>query len=190
MATNDILLRVGTPQISFGDHLTDFSGGTTKNALEVGTPTDVQIDCTSVANGAGRESAKFDFGATRAEQYSIMCSIEFATAPVTGEKVNLYLAPSPISTPANGNPQSIDGVDAAAPSGVTTLQELLDACQLIGTATCSADATGTVQTMFAGVFSPTERYGIFIPVNDTSDAFHSDMVETHFVFNPVITEIQ
>ncbi len=187
---NEVLQKVGT-QISFGDHAGDFVGGATKTSIEIGVPTDVQLALVSVAAGAGRESAKFDFGATRARAYSIECALEFATAPVTGEVVNLYLAPTPESVAANGNVQSIDGVDAAAPSGHSTLKELTDACMWIGSGVCSADATATVQTMWCGTFSPPERYGILIFVNDTSDAiFATDDIECNVVFNPIIDEIQ
>lgn len=185
---NDVLERVGT-QIVFADHATDFVGGAAKTSLEV-AGTDVQLDLTGLTAGSGRESAKFDFGATRAKRYSIMASLEFATAPVTEEVVNLFLAPSPIATAANGNPQSIDGVDAAAPSGHSTLVELLAACRHIGSFVCSADATATVQTAWCGTFSPPERYGILIVVNDTSDDMHSDAVEAHIVFDPIITQVQ
>lgn len=188
MAT-EILVKQGA-QISFADHATDFVGGATKTGIELAGQTDVQIDLTDLGAGAGRESAKFDFGATRAARFSILGTLEFATAPVTGELVNLYLAPSSISTAANGNIQSIDGVDAAAPSGHSTLAELTADCQLIGSFVCSADATGTVQNFYGGTFSPTERYGILILVNDTSDAIHSDAVECNIIFTPIIDEAQ
>lgn len=186
---NEVLIKVGK-QINFADHATDWAGGAAKTSLEQGTPTEVQLDLTGLVAGAGRESAKADLGATRAARYSVVASLEFATAPVTGEVISLYWAPSPDATAANGNIQSIDGADAAAPSGHSTLQELTDACQLIGVGVCSADATATVQTVFFGIFSPAERHGILIVVNDTSDDFHSDAVETHIVFNPVIDEVQ
>lgn len=186
---NEVLVKVGT-QISFGDHAGDFIGGAAKTSIEQGTPLDVQLALVGVAAGAGRESAKFDFGATRAARYSILASLEFATAPVTGEIVNLYLAPSSDATAANGNVQSIDGVDADAPSGHSTLKELTDACLWIGSFICSADATTTVQNAYCGMFSPPERYGILIVVNDTSDAIHSDDVECNVVFDPIVDEIQ
>ena len=185
---NEVLQKVGT-QISFADHATDFVGGATKTSIEV-AGTDVQIDLTGLAAAAGRESAKFDFGAIRARKYSILGTLEFATAPVTGEVVDFYLAPTSNSTAANGNVMSIDGVDAAAPSGFSTLKELTDACKWIGSFVCSADATTTVQNASCGVFSPPERYGILIVVNNTSDAIHSDAVECNIVFNPIVDEIQ
>lgn len=187
---NEVLIKVGAQQISFADHATDFAGGATKTSIEVTGQLDVQLDLTGLGVGLGRESAKFDFGVKRAASYSILATLEFATAPVTATFVNLYLAPTSNSTAANGNIQSIDGVDAAAPSGHSTLKELTDACQYIGSLICSADASATVQNMSGGVFSPPERFGILIVVNDTNDLIHTDAVECNIVFNPIIDEIQ
>ena len=187
--TNEVLQKTGT-QICFADHATDFGGGAAKTSLEQGTPTDVQIDLTSLADGAGRESAKVDLGATRAPAYSVMAAIEFAATPTSGEVVELYWAPSPDGTAANGNPMEIDGADAAAPSGIGTLAELVDSCLFIGNFICTDDATGSVQSQPVGILHPPERYGILIVKNESGAAFHSDAVESHVVFNPIIDEVQ
>lgn len=186
---NEVLLKVGT-QITFADHGTDFIGGAAKTSLEQAGSTDVQLDTTDVADTAGRESVKIDLGATRAARYSVMASMEFAATPTTGALVELYWAPSPDATAANGNPMNIDGADAAAPSGIGTLAELVAVCQFIGVFVCTNDATGAVQTGFIGTFSPAERYGILIVKNESGAAFHSDAVETHIVFDPIVDEIQ
>ena len=143
-----------------------------------------------MADGSGRESAKFDFGATRAASYSVMASLEFAATPTTGQVVEFYLAPSPISAAANGNPMNIDGVDAAAPSGIGTLVELIISCLFIGNFINTNDFTGAVQTAYIGTFSPPERYGILIVKNESGAALHSDAVECHVVFNPIVDEVQ
>lgn len=187
---NEILLKVGAAQIQFADHATDWANGAAKTSLHVATPTEVQIDMTSLANTAGRESAKVDLGATRAARYSVMASIEFAATPTIGKLVELYWAPSPISTAANGNPMNIDGVDAVAPSGIGTLAELVAVCQFIGVFVCTDDITTAIQTAYVGVFSPPERHGILIVKNESGAAFHSAMVETHIVFNPIVDEVQ
>jgi hypothetical protein len=186
---NEALIKVGA-QIIFADHATDFVGGAAKTSLEQSGATDIQIDTTDLADTAGRESAKVDLGATRAARYSVMASMEFAATPTTGALVELYWAPSPDSAAANGNPQNIDGVDAAAPSGIGTLAELVAVCQFIGVFVCTNDATGAVQTAYVGTFSPAERYGILIVKNESGAAFHSDAVETHIVFDPIIDELQ
>lgn len=186
---NEVLIKTGT-QLSFADHATDFAGGTAKTSLEQAGATDVQIDLASLADTSGRESAKVDLGATRAQRYSVMAAIEFAATPTIGELVELYWAPSPDATASDGNPMQIDGVDAAAPSGIGTLAELVKVCQFIGVFTCTDDITTDVQVGHIGVFSPAERYGILIVKNESGAAFHSDAVETHIVFNPVIDEVQ
>ena len=188
MAT-EILQKTGAQQIIFADHATDFAPAT-KTDLEVAGSLNVQLDLTSVADAAGRESAKFDFGATRAAAYSAMASFEFAATPVTGEVVELYLAPSPESVAADGNVMNIDGVDAAAPSGIGTLAELVAASMFIGLFICTNDATGAVQTAYIGRFAPPERYGILIVKNESGAAFHSDAVEIHIVFSPIKDESQ
>lgn len=177
------VIQVGT-QIIFADHGTDFAGGTAKSSLEVAPATDVQIDLTSLADGSGRESAKVDFGASRAHSYSVIASLEFAATPTTGEVVAFHWAPSPISTAGNGNIMNIDGVDANAPSGIGTLAELIAASDFIGNFFCTNDITTNVQTARVGVLYPTERYGILIVENQSGAALHSDAVEHHVVFNP------
>ena len=177
-------------QFVFADHATDFVGGAPQFSLEQAGSTDVQLDSTSVADTAGRESAQVDLGATRARIYSFIATLEFAATPTTGETVEFYWAPSPDSVAANGNPMNIDGVDAAAPSGIGTLAELQAACDFIGPAVISNDATASVQTVVIGRYSPPERYGILLVVNESGAAFHSDAVETHISMVEILPEVQ
>lgn len=184
----ELLEKVGT-QICFADHAGDFNPAA-KTDLRVGTPTEVQLSLASLANDAGRESAKFDFGATRAPAYAIMAAFEFAATPTSAKQVLIYLMPSPQSTAANGNPMQIDGADAAAPSGIGTLAELKAASKLIGVFNTTDDATANVQVAFCGEFSPPTRYGSLLVVDASGAAFHSDDVECHIVFDPIIPESQ
>lgn len=185
---NEILQKFGT-QIIFADHLTDFIGGSVKNSIVV-SGTNVQIDLTTLSDAAGRESAKFDFGVKRAVTYSCLAAIESdATGFTTGQTVDFYLASSPISAAANGNPGQIDGVDADASSGTGTLAELLVQCMFIGSLVVE-NTINTVQIGHVGIFSPPERYGILIVVNNGGQSFISDAVEHHIVFNSIIDEIQ
>ncbi len=189
---DQLVLGVGT-QIIFADHGGDFVGGPTKTSLEV-AGTDVQLDLTDLADGSARESAKVDLGANRAPAYSVMAAFEFETSPLptAGDVVELYWAPSPIDTAANGNPMQIDGVDAAAPSGIGTLAELVKLCDFIGNFIVSNDGTGEgVQVGSVGILVPKERHGILIVKNEAGNAaaFHSDAVESHVVFNPITENI-
>jgi len=186
---NEVLVKVGT-QILFADHSGDWAGGAAKTTLEVGTPTEVQLDLTGLTDTNGRESAKADLGATRAEAYSVMASFEFAATPTTAATVDLFWAPSPVSAAANGNPMNIDGVDAAAPSGIGTILELKSACQFIGAFKTTDDPTTAIQTGFVGTLFPSERYGMLLVVNESGAAFHTDVVECCVAFNPIIREVQ
>lgn len=190
---NEILQKVGT-QILFGDHAGDYVGGTGNNKLEVGTPTEVQIACASLAAGAARQSAKVDLGATRARAYSVMMSLEMATDPVAGEMVDLFWSPSPSSTAAVANGGGCSGADAAyAGYAASTLQEGLDNLIWIGSMNLAVmdDSDGVPQLEMIGVFSPPDRYGSLVVRNGSAaDAFHADDIEFGVSFQPIVDELQ
>jgi hypothetical protein len=149
------------------------------------------MSLTGLVDGSGWESVKVDLGATRAETYSVMAAFEFAATPTTGATVNLFWAPSPQATAGNGNPAQIDGLDAAAPSGIGTLAELLKQAIQIKPFVCSDDTTSEgVQVGSVGTFAPPERYGILIVENRSDANFHSDDVEMHITFDPIIPQFQ
>lgn len=176
------------PQILFRDS-TDYAPAAA-NTISKGTPTAVQIDLTSVANNAARQSTKFDLGGDRAPAYAVRAAFELAATPTAGALIKLYLAPSSSATAANGNPGGVSGSDSAYAGYSSNLDASLKQLQLIGTFVCTAQATATIQVAECGVFYPTERYGTLIVDNDSGAAFHSDMVESSIVFDPIIPEIQ
>lgn len=185
---NSIYRRVGT-QICFADHTTDFSP-TTANDLTQGTPSEVQIDLTSVADGAARQSNKVDLGEQRAPAYSVVAAFEIAATPTAGDYIELYWAPSPDPTAANGNPGGVSGSDAAYAGYSSNLAASVKQLDYIGNFICTAQATGTVQVAKVATFSPSERYGTLVVKNESGAALHSDAVEMHIVFNPIIDEVE
>jgi len=185
---NEVLLKVGT-QLSFADHAGDFAP-TAANDLEQGTPTNVQLALASVGDTAARQSAKADLGATRAASYTVMAALELAATPTAGDLIELYWAPSPDPTAANGNPGGVSGSDAAYSGYSSNLADSVRQLMRIGAFVCTAQATATVQVSYCGRFSPPERYGSLIVKNESGAAFHSDDVECHIVFDPVIDEVQ
>jgi len=182
---NEVLQKVGT-QLSFADHAGDFNP-TAVNDLQQGTPTDVQIALASLADGSARQSAKADFGATRARAYSVMAAIETGVA-TSGDVIEFYWAPSPDPTAANGNPGYVSGSDSAYDGGVAELAEGLEQLQFIGSMVCSADAA--VQIALIGILLPSDRYGTLVIVNQSGASLHTDDVESHVVFTPIVDEIQ
>lgn len=192
MATNRINTIVGS-QFVFADHATDYVGGTGNNSLEIAGSTDVQIDCTSLAAGAARQSAKCDLGATRAPAYSVMMSLEMATDPTAGELVSLYWSPSPDSSAAVANGGGCSGSDAAYTGySASTLAEGLANLIYIGSMELAVmnDADGVPQLEYIGVFSPPDRYGSLVVYNGSAAvAFHSDAVEFAVSFNAIHDDI-
>ena len=185
---NEILQKVGTA-IVFG-----VSGSF--SPADAGTQWASSISDTltlaGLADGAGRQSDKVDLGATRAAQYACFGCVDFTgETPTAGAHVDYYWAPSTSSTPANGNVAGNSGADAAAPGGALgsiTLAEFLDMCQYIGSLTVHDGAV--VQNGFVGIFTPSDRYGQLVVVNESGDAFEADDVEMHQVLVPIIDELQ
>lgn len=167
---------------------TDHAPATANN---LGTRTD-QIDCTSLAAGAARESDKLDFGANMDVEYVLSAAIEFATAPTAGEVVNFYMGWSNNATAASANPGGLTGSDAAYAGYSANLADSLKQLTFIGSMSLTVQATTTVQIATGiGTFSPRERYGILVVENASAgDAFHSDMVETSFVLQPRTLQVQ
>ena len=185
----DITVEVGT-QIRF------FVGGSfapvdPATNWTIGTPTDVVMTMASLADTAGRQSDKFDFGANRANRYECLSSVDFTLeTPVAGERLDYYFAPSTSSTQANGNVAGNSGADAAAPGGALggiTLAEFLKLCDYIGPLIVHDGAV--VQNGKVGVFSPSSRHGQLIVVNESGDVLEADDVETHTVFNPLVDDV-
>ena len=182
-----------TLQVSVGTQIRFFVTGSFSPADDgtnwtIGTPTDVVLTLSAVADAAGRQSTQVDLGATRSAYYEVLGCVDFTgeTPDATGT-VDYYWAPSTSGTAANGNVAGNSGADGAAPAGAVgspTLAEFLALCQYIGSLATSNNAS--VQNGVVGLFSPSSRYGQLIVVNNSGDAFEADDVEMHQVFNPVV----
>ena len=179
MAT-EILIKSGTPVV-WAD-TTDYAG-------DLGTRTH-QLDLTSVAASAARQSAKADLGATRAAVFAVTVAIEFDVAPTSGNVVSVWFAPSPSATAATANPGGASGSDAAY-TGTTgdSLADSILQLTLIGNLVCTSDVATVVefQTFY---FSPEHRYGSVIIYNEADQAFEGDAIEMGVAFTPIIDESQ
>jgi hypothetical protein len=184
---NEVLLKTGTA-IVLGKSASH-SPAANNN---LGTITD-EIDLTSLAAGAARQSAKFDFGSTRARRYAIFAALEWATAPAAGavESVDIYLAFSPSGTAAVANPGGVSGSDSAYAGYSSNLDDSLKQLTFIGSSIATVQATGTVQIATVGTFTPIERYATLVVDNSSaSDNLHNDMVEMSILITPIVDEIQ
>lgn len=190
MALPDSILHVvGTNQSFRFRDSTDFSPSA-NSVITEGTPTDVQIDCTSLADAAARQSAKVDLGANRAPGFFVRAAIEFAATPSDGEYVEFRWAPSSSATAAVGNPGAVSGSDGAYTGYNSNLGTSKDQLLYIGRMIVTANATTTVQIAEVGYFRPPTRYGSLVIINESGAAFHSDMAEFAVVFQPDLPQIQ
>lgn len=158
----------------------------------IGTPTDVALTLSALANAAGRQSLKVDLGAVRARKYALLGCVDFTgETPVALQYIDYYWAPSTHATQANGNVAGNSGADAAAPDGALggiTLAEFKDMCIPIGRLKIHDGAC--VQNGFVGYLYPPTRYGQLLVVNEADDAIEADDVENHQVLCPIVDEIQ
>ncbi len=158
----------------------------------IGTPTDVVLTLAGVLNGAGRQSTKVDLGAVRASRYAVFGCVDFTgETPTQGERIDYYWLPSTHATAANGNVVGNSGLDADAPGGAVGSALLADMkvmAQYIGSLIIHDGAA--VQNGYVGTFSPAERHGQLLVINESGDVFEADDVEMHQVMNPIVDEIQ
>lgn len=184
--SNEIRVKTGTSII-----LAD-STHSPNSVNNLGARTD-QINLTSLAAGAARQSDKFDFGALRASAYNLAAAIEFAGDPIEGETVDFYLAFSPNQSPAEANPGGVSGSDSAYTGYSSNLDASLEQLFRVGSLILTDNYTPTVQKdTNIGVFSPPEQYATLIVVNNTAaDVLMSDAEEMSVRISPsFLYEIQ
>jgi len=183
---NEVLVKEKT-QILFNNSAT-YAPATALNDIEVGTPTDVQIDLTAILDTEARASTKADLGALRAAAYSVIAAIEMQATPVTGEVIEFYWAPSAVSVAGTGNPGGVTGTDADYTGSPATLAEGVAKLIFIGVMVMSADAN--IQVDFIGILVPPTRFGMLVVKNEAGATTGADVVETAIAFDPIVDEVQ
>ena len=184
---SETLLKYGTPQLLFADHVGDFGSAptTAANSLIIGTPTDVEMTLDTIgASGVAWQSDKTaTLGATRPPLYRVDACIEFAVAPAEGDTVDFYWAGSPSATAGTGNPGGVTGADGTFTDSTGNLGEM----QYIGSLICRANVICIGKV---GMFSPEHLYGSLVLVNQVAQTFATTADETHITLTPIIYEGQ
>lgn len=186
MATNQILMTPGTALV-FAK--AGYTGGTNRT---LGAQTDL-LDMIGLTTLQARAGTKADLGASHAELYSVDMEMEMATDPVSGETWDIYWSESHSATAAIGNMAGTTGVDADyAGYDTLTLAESLKQLIFIGSLVMGANNTADgVQIGHVGIFAVTQRWGMLVAHNNTSDtAFATDSNEMAVRLTPIIPEIQ
>jgi hypothetical protein len=179
---NEVLTTIGSPTTLCLADATDFDNDP--------IPDTDQIDLTSLANAAARQSAKFDFGAKWAGKYSVMCSFEIDVAPASGAVVDVYIAPSIEATAGDSNPGGVSGADAAyTGTAGDSIADSLKQLDFIGSVICTADADPVMQTQ-SFVYAPHCRYASLVVFNQSGQAFVGDATHHFIIFTPIVPEIQ
>lgn len=165
--------------------------------IQSGTPITVKssggsfaITTASLANSSSestgaRQSAKIDFGATRARAYALWAAIEIAATPTAGNVIEHWVSPSSSGTAATDNMGGASGSDAAYSGYSSNITASLKQCTFVGNFICTAQATATVQKAFVGIYVPTHRYGNLIVWNKSGAAFHSSDTNIVWTFIPL-----
>ncbi len=185
-------LTIGTP-IILGN--TAAHDGSVAAANNLGNITD-EITCSDLAAGTARQSAKFDFGANIDLEYILAACVEWEVTPeiAAGETLEFYLAYSSSTTPANANPGGVSGSDSAYTGySAGALADSIKQLDLIGVMTMdNVITTDQAQIdMAIATFAPRQRYATLVVYNKAaSAALHSDMVETSFVLQPLVLQLQ
>jgi len=144
------------------------------------------LTLTSVGAGAGRQGALHDFGvAPRARKFIWVGFVKFATPPVVGETVDIYIkrAWSETATPTHAD--NDDGTGDAALSAEDKLRTL----QYIGSIEVD-EASTTPEFNATGTVEINSRHGAPVFFNDTADALSSTAADHGFELKAVPDEIQ
>lgn len=182
MALPDSLKQVnpaGADRIIFAD-ATDWPVGGTDSWGD----DDDQLDMTGITAGQARQSDKFTLPTNLELSYEVWLMLEFATAPVSGETVDVYYGLSQDSTAGTGNPGGLSGTDGdyTGTSG-DSLDDSLKQLNYIGSMICTADATTANQQQLIGTISaPAGLHMMVVVDNNTSDSIHTDAVECALMF--------
>ncbi len=144
---------------------------------------DAQIDLTGVVAGEARESIKKALPTNMELDYDVFLLIEFATAPVSGETVDVYYGLSPSGTAGTDNPAGLVGADGDyTGTAGDSLDDSLAQLEYIGSMVCTLDATTVIQQAFIGTIpAPTLPQIMLVVDNNTSDAFFTDAAEMAIV---------
>lgn len=137
---------------------------------------DVTFTQTSVASGAGRQSAQHDFGAAaRAFAYKWRAWVKFATTPVVGETVDFYL-----KTSDGTHSDNDDGTTDAAVSSEDKLSNLRYIKSII-----VDEASSTPEFSASGEMVIYDRYAQVVMWNASEDDLSSTAADHGFSLTPI-----
>lgn len=177
----EILVKQTTPVV--------WADSTDYSSTNSGLTRTHQILLENLADGAARQGAKADLGATRAARYAVILGVEFETAPTAGLAVEVYWSSSVHATAATGNTGGASGSDGAYKAG--EVEEWKKQLLYLGSLVATNDGNTTPQYQQIGEFCPPSRYGQPVVVNRSGQALNAtDAVEMFVALIPITDELQ
>lgn len=135
----------------------------------------------NLTNGAGRVSAQHDLGdSARSEWYEWRATFQFATTPVVGETVDIYLSTS-------------DGIDEDGQEGIldavlVSTNSLKNMYYIGSVVVTSTDASHDMTA--AGVCRIVAQYFSIVVHNNTADSLKNDTSVNTIMITPIPQEVQ
>ena len=148
---------------------------------------DAALTLTSVANGAARQSATLDLGASWAQRWRIDSDMEIAATPTTGTTIDFHASFNGVTGAGKAN---TSGSDAAYTGYSSNVDASVKQLPLIGVHVCTVQATATVQKANAGIFFPSGRYLNLVVVNRSGAALHSAATNMVVTLTPLDNVIE
>ena len=147
---------------------------------------DAAFECHNLAAAAGIQSAHLDLGvAAHSGWYEWRAFVQFATTPVLGEVIKIYLKTSGSSASATAHPDNDDGTGAGAVSAVDKLNNLLYlGCIVVD------QATADIEMVASGIVFIGARGINIVFWNASADALTNDVDENGFLLTPIPAEVQ
>lgn len=143
------------------------------------------ITPTSVADGAGRISARLDLGSfPRADAVEVVAILKTASAPTTGKVARIYAIGSEAST-GQGSTAFTDGYFSASDAAISD-EDTLRNTTLLGSV--QADEQTVFQKTFT--FVPTRQYLQIAFWNAFGVAMSSTAADCQFLVTPLYYEVQ
>jgi hypothetical protein len=147
---------------------------------------DAAFEVHNLATSAGRQSAQHDLGeGAIAGWYEWRAFVQFATAPVVGEQVDIYLKTAGSSAAATTHPDNDDGTTEGAVSASDKLKNLKWlGCILVD------EAVANIEMVASGFVYIAARALQVVFWNSTADGLTNDVDENGFMLSPVPDEVQ
>ena len=145
------------------------------------TAGDLAMTLNNLAAGAGRVGAQKDFGAgSTPKWYSWRLTVQFETAPVVGERVEIYLSTS------DGSEE--DGQEGTANAALGSTNSLKNMRHIGGLTVTSTDADHDMTA--SGICLIDTRYVSPVIHNATADNLQATNDTSEFTLTPIPDEIQ